>query len=340
MSCTPPCECPRATTPTTTATKTTTTGLRVNDNNSNSNNTDISRGSGCIVASIPLGKQRPKSRLPGASYTSAPLGKALPKSRFPAGSTSGVLPGATGHNDFDDHADQNDHTDHNDDDNCDTGACDVLEALRIALKRVRFAAPAATSEASCRAIDVEAKVDLTAEDSCRTDAREFDSSPIAADSCKSNAIDDEETCESIDAETLPTPSIAKMGASARRSNLRRFRRGRQRDRRALQANTEVDIEFLRRCEVEIVASRTHQSTRERQLRDICSLGTSTTIDEISNVAVAPILDRSPQFDGDRGSSVCLASAAVKVWDDHGNRDEIHPAHLHHCGGDGFTKIDQ
>ena len=35
---------------------------------------------------------------------------------------------------------------------------------------------------------------------------------------------------------------------------------------------------------------------------------------------------------DKGSSVCLAAAAVKVWDEKGNSDEIHPAHLHNTEG--------
>ena len=62
------------------------------------------------------------------------------------------------------------------------------------------------------------------------------------------------------------------------------------------------------------------------------MGTSTTIDEIANVAMAPVLYHPPHFNGDKGSSVCLASAAVKVWDDNGNSDENHPAHVHNTKG--------
>ena len=83
------------------------------------------------------------------------------------------------------------------------------------------------------------------------------------DSCRSNVGEsDDDTCETSDVDPELTPSIAKMGSSARRSKFSRFRRGRQRDRRALQANTEKDLELLRRFEVEIDATRARQRTRE------------------------------------------------------------------------------
>ena len=101
------------------------------------------------------------------------------------------------------------------------------------------------STTSCRVIDATAKFISTAEDSCRSDAGEFDSDPIAADSCKPNAIDSEDICETIHGDPMPAPSVTKMGSPARRSKLSRFQRGRQRDRRVLQANTEMDLELLR-----------------------------------------------------------------------------------------------
>ena len=94
----------------------------------------------------------------------------------------------------------------------------------------------------------------------------------------------------------------------------------------------MDLELLRRFEVESVAARAHQVTRERQLRDICALGTSTTIDGIANVALAPVLHVPPHLDGNKGYSVCFAAAAVNVWDDNGNSDAIHPAHLYDTKG--------
>ena len=100
----------------------------------------------------------------------------------------------------------------------------------------------------------------------------------------------------------------------------------------MQANTEMDLVLLRRFEVERVATRSRQLTREQRLREVLALGTSTTIDEIAKVALAPAVYHPPHFDGDKGSSVCLATAAVKVWDDHGHRGEIHPAHLHDTKG--------
>ena len=118
-----------------------------------------------------------------------------------------------------DQINHNDHNDHNDDDNYDTGTCDALGSTRIALKRMRFAAPADMSEASCKAIDVEAKVDSTAEDSCKSDAGECDNDidetcevdSTAEDSCKSDAgefdNDTDETCESADVDPVPMPGV-------------------------------------------------------------------------------------------------------------------------------------
>ena len=124
--------------------------------------------------------------------------------------------------------------------------------------------------------------------------REIDCESIATDSCKSDAIDSEHTFETIDVDPMPAPSVAKMGSSAQRSKLSQCRQGRQRDRRAMQANTEMDLVLLRRFEVESVATKSRQLTRERQLRDVLALGTSTTIDEIAKVALVPVIYHPPQ----------------------------------------------
>ena len=114
--------------------------------------------------------------------------------------------------DCDGHADQNDYNDHNDhNDDCNTGTGDALEATRTALKRVRSGESALTPEASCKANDVEAKIDSTAGDSCKSNAGEFDSSSNAADSCRSNADDVDDTCASTDVDPVLVSSTTKMG---------------------------------------------------------------------------------------------------------------------------------
>ena len=82
----------------------------------------------------------------------------------------------------------------------------------------------------------------------------------------------------------------------------------------------------------MIVTRAHQSTRERRLRELCSVGTSTTVDELTTIALAPTLYHPPHFDGNKGSSVCLAPAAVKVWEDCGSSSAIHPAHVHDTKG--------
>ena len=189
----------------------------------------------------PWEKVLPKSRLPAPYVLPAShILLVLPDPRHsPTVSTTGILsvlpavsklPGVAGSAsdcDVDDHAEQTDHNDYNDDDVCDTGTCDALEATRKAFKRVRFAAPATTLKDSCKADEVDAKLDLTAEDSCKSDAGEFENGSNAKDSCTSDADEFDDICRL--AEVDPAPSIAKMGTSARRSKLSRFKRFRQRD---------------------------------------------------------------------------------------------------------------
>ena len=155
--------------------------------------------------------------------------------------------------------------------------------------------------------------------------RSTNSDSTTADSCTSK-VEEIDMCETVDVDpALATPRRPiGSGSSARKSKLGRFRQGRQRDRRALQAETEKDLELIRRFEVEVDATRGRQRTRELQLRDVLRLGTSTTVDEIAGTRT---LGCPPHVYGDKGSPVCFAAAAVKTWDN-GDRIDDHPAHLH------------
>ena len=66
----------------------------------------------------------------------------------------------------------------------------------------------------------------------------------------------------------------------------------------------MDLELLRRFEVEIGSTRARQRGRELQFRDVLALDTSTTVDELAKVATAPILCRPPHLEGVNGSP-CL-----------------------------------
>ena len=149
---------------------------------------------------------------------------------------------------------------------------------------MRFAAPVDVSMTSCTVVDVSTPDDSTTADSCTSKVGEFGNS-TTADSCTSKVGEFvEDTCETIGVDLAP--ALPKMpvgtGSSARKSKLSRFRQGRQRDRRALHANTEKDLELLRQFEVEIGSSRARQRARELQLRGELALGTSTTVDQIAD----------------------------------------------------------
>ena len=109
-------------------------------------------------------------------------------------------------------------------------------------------------------------------------------------------------CETVDVD----PALATLrrpigsGFSARKSKLGRFRQGWQRDRRALQAETEKDLEFIRRFEVEVGVARDRQRTRELQLRDVLMFGTSTTVDKISEITGTRTLCCPPTFTVTKG----------------------------------------
>ena len=104
----------------------------------------------------------------------------------------------------------------------------------------------------------------------------------------------------------------------------RFRTGRQRDRRALQAQTEMDLQHLRRFEGEVIAARAHRSKQERHLLQACATGSVTTVDALIDIESTPTLYHPAHLDGNRGPTVCLASAAIKVWDECGSNDAIRP----------------
>ena len=94
----------------------------------------------------------------------------------------------------------------------------------------------------------------------------------------------------------------------------------------------MDIELLRRFEIEVNVTRAHQAKHERQLLEVCALGTTTTIDESTSIAWTPTFYHPSHVDGNKGSCVCLASAAVNVWDVCANSGAIHPAHVHDTKG--------
>ena len=156
------------------------------------------------------------------------------------------------------------------------GDCDALGATQNALKRVRFAATG-----------------LSATDSCKSDGIEtigVDSTPDAV-----------EAVEDVDDVSTIIPTIAKLRKAARMSKLIRYRTGRQHNRRALQAQTEVDFRLLSRFESEMISARAHRARHEQQLLQACALGNNTTVDMLTDVIATPAIYRPAHLDGTRGS---------------------------------------
>ena len=56
-------------------------------------------------------------------------------------------------------------------------------------------------------------------------------------------------------------------------------------------------------------------------------GSVTTVDALIDIESTPTLHHPAHLDGNKGLTVCLASAAIKVLDENGSKDAIRPAHF-------------
>ena len=105
------------------------------------------------------------------------------------------------------------------------------------------------------------------------------SASITKASCKAEVPE----AAKIDDASSTVPVVERLTTAARRSRLSRFRTGRQQCRRALQAQTQMDLQHMRRYEQEVIEARAHRARHEQQLLQACAVGSITTVDTLSKL---------------------------------------------------------